>query len=461
IRARRTAAARLRSVPCTTKSLSVVTTTRVCSQLQTARRAIPAPSACSATPPIDAGQPIAISPIPTAAMPSARANGKTSTTACRRSSRHTRSQLEVSTRLPGSPSGEKSLVMKQTAQRTALATLVVIALVAVTLALWKLKLVIALVFLGFILAAAMRPGVDGLNRRGVPRSVGLLVHYLAIAGVIALFLWLVVPRAVDQVQHALGGNTKAQIHHAAQNSKGLKHEFLTAVDKRLRELPAAGRLFHPALEVTLKAFEVLLGIFFVLATAAYWIFERDRAVDVVASLLARPKRKKLRDTWNLIDLKLGAFVRGEVLLMVLVGTVLSLAFWSVGEPYFILIGAFAGIVEIVPVIGPIAAGALAVGVGFTASWHVALAAGICVLIVRLLEDYLIVPRVLGDAVGMSPLLVLFSVTAVGILFGGFAVVLAVPLVAVLVTVIDVVVRDKDPAEEDVPTVLFPAKEAES
>ena len=79
----------------------------------------------------------------------------------------------------------------------------------------------------------------------------------------------------------------------------------------------------------------------------------------------------------------------------------------------------------------------------------------------MLEDYLIVPRVLGDAVGMSPLLVLFSVTAVGILFGGFAIVLAVPLVAVLVTVIDVVVRDKDPAEEDVPTVLFPAKEAES
>jgi predicted PurR-regulated permease PerM len=141
--------------------------------------------------------------------------------------------------------------------------------------------------------------------------------------------------------------------------------------------------------------------------------------------------------------------------------VLSLAFWAIGEPYFILIGAFAGVVEIVPVIGPISAGALAVAVGATDSWHVAVAAGICVLVVRLLEDYLIVPRVLGDAVGLSPLLVLVSVTAVGILFGGFAVVLAVPLVAVLVTVLDVVVRDVDPAEEDVPTVLFPAKDAET
>jgi predicted PurR-regulated permease PerM len=169
----------------------------------------------------------------------------------------------------------------------------------------------------------------------------------------------------------------------------------------------------------------------------------------------------MRDTWDLIDLKLGAFVRGQALLILLVGSVLSLGFWAIGEPYFILIGAFAGVVEIVPVIGPISAGVLAVGVGATDSWHVALAAGICVLVVRLLEDYLIVPRVLGDAVGLSPLLVLVSVTAVGILFGGFAVVLAVPLVAVLVTVLNVVVRDLDPAEEDVPTVLFPAKDAET
>jgi predicted PurR-regulated permease PerM len=302
--------------------------------------------------------------------------------------------------------------MKETAKRAGLATLVVIALVAATLALWKLKLVIALVFLGFILAAAIRPGIEALARRRIPRSAGLALHYLALAGLLALFLWIVVPRAVDQVQNALGGSTKAQIHHEATHSNGIKHELLSAVDKRLREPPKARDLFHPALEVTLKAFEIVLGVLFVLATAGYWIFERDRAVDFFASLVARSRRKKLRDTWNLIDLKL-------------------------------------------------VAGALAVGVGFTASWHVALAAGICVLTVRLLEDYLIVPRVLGDAVGMSPLLVLFSVTAVGILFGGFAVVLAVPLVAVLVTVVDVVVRHKDPADEDVPTVLFPAKEAEN
>ena len=351
--------------------------------------------------------------------------------------------------------------MKATAERVALSTLIVIAIVALALALWKLKLVLALVFLALILAAALRPGIDRLGRAGVPRGLGLAIHYLAIAALLTVALWFVVPRAVDQVQNALGGSTQAEIHQEAANSKGIKHEVLTAIDKRLREVPKTSELLHPAVEVTLKVFEVVLGVFFVLASAAYWIFERDRAVDFVTSLLPRPRRKKVRDTWDLIDLKLGAFVRGQALLIVLVSTVLSGAFWAIGLPYFILIGAFAGLVEIVPVIGPIAAGTLAVAVGATESWHMALAAGICVLGVRLLEDYLIVPKVLGEAVGLSPLLVLVSVTAVGILFGGFAVILAVPLAAVLVTLLDVIVRDVDPSEEDVPTVLFPAKDAEA
>jgi predicted PurR-regulated permease PerM len=88
-------------------------------------------------------------------------------------------------------------------------------------------------------------------------------------------------------------------------------------------------------------------------------------------------------------------------------------------------------------------------------------AGVAVLVVRLMEDYVILPRVLGEAVGLSPLLVLFTVTELGLLYVGFAVVLAIPIVAVLTTLIDVVVRDKDPADEDVPTVLFPAKEVET
>jgi predicted PurR-regulated permease PerM len=347
--------------------------------------------------------------------------------------------------------------MKDTARRAFFTTLVVVGVVVLVLALWKLRLLLALLFFAFIVAAAMRPSIEALKRRRVPRGVGIAIHYLALAGFVALLLWLVVPRAVNQVQAAIGGDS---LRAEARNETGWKHDALVGLDRWLRDLPSAGNLVDRALDATVLGFEILVGVFFVLASAAYWIFERNRAIALVVSLLPRDKRRVVRDTWDLIDLKLGAYVRGQLLLILAVATVLSLAFWAIGLPYWILIGSFAGIVEIVPVIGPLSAGAVAVGVGLTESWQLALTAGLIVLVVRLLEDYLVIPNVLGDAVGLSPLLVLVSVTATAILFGGFAVLLAIPLAAVLATLVSVIVLDRDPAEEEVPTVLFPAQDAE-
>jgi predicted PurR-regulated permease PerM len=350
--------------------------------------------------------------------------------------------------------------MRETAKRAFVAALIVIVVVAVAVALWKLRLLIALLFLAFIIAAAMRPGVDALRERRVPRGIGILLHYVGVAAVLGLLLWAIVPRAITQVQDAIG-----ELPQEARESSGFKQEVLQRVQTWLEELPSGGRLVEqladPAVEIGRTAFEVSLGVLFTLAAAAYWIFERERAERLVVSLLPRKRRRVVRETWELIDRKLGAYVRGQLLLIGLVATVLSFIFWLIGLPFWLLIGVFAGVVEIIPVVGPIAAGVLAVGVGLTVSWQLAVGAGITVLVVRLLEDYIVIPRVLGHAVGLTPLTVLVAVAAVTILFGGFAVLLAIPLAAVVATLIDVTVRGREPAEEEVPTVLFPAREAET
>jgi predicted PurR-regulated permease PerM len=353
--------------------------------------------------------------------------------------------------------------MRDTARRAFVASVVIGAVVVGALALWKLKILIAILFLAFIIAASMRPGVEALRRRRIPRGVGIMLHYLALFALIGLLVYFVVPAASSQIQEAVP-TSSSELETAAQESEGVKQRVLLEVQARLDRLPNADefaeRAFDPAVEITVRAFEVMVGVFFTLASAAYWIFERDRAVNLVTSLLPRSRRKMVHDTWDLIDAKLGAYVRGQLILIVFVATMLSVIFWAIGLPFWVLLAIFAGVVELIPVIGPLAAGALAVGVGFTVSWKVALAAGIAVLLVRLFEDYVVIPRVLGDAVGLTPLTVLVAVSAVAILFGGFAVLLAIPLAAVLATLVDVLVRHHDPADQDVPTVLFPAKEAE-
>ncbi len=344
-----------------------------------------------------------------------------------------------------------------TARRAATTTIVVLAILIAALALWKIRVVIALLFLGFVIASAMRPSIEWLHRRArVPRPVGVVLHYVGFLAAIALFLYLVVPVAITQIDNAIGQvpTSTSQLHHAAVHSHGIRHEILSAIDKRLRQLPSGASLLHPAISLGAKALEVLVGILFMFAVGAYWIFERDATIGLIQSLVPRKHRRVTRDTWVLIDMKLGAFVRGQFLLVTIVACLLSFAFWLDGEPYWLLIGVGAGIVELIPIVGPLAAGAVAIGAGLTAGWTVAVGAGVAVLILRQLQDYAIAPRVMGHAVGLSPLVVLISVVSVGYLLGPIYVLIATPLAAVAATLVDVVVRGRDPAEEDAPAVLF-------
>ena len=348
--------------------------------------------------------------------------------------------------------------MTGTARKAATATIVAVSIIVLALALWKLRVVIALLFLGFVIASAMRPSVEWLHRKAhVPRGVGVIIHYLCFVAAIGLFLYLVVPTAITQIDHAIGQvpTSRSQLHHAAAHSHGIRHEILGAVDKRLRQLPSGASLLHPAITVTRTLFEILVGILFMFAVGAYWIVERDQAIALVQSLVPRKHRRVTRDTWVLIDMKLGAFVRGQFLLVVIVATLLSFALWLDGEPYWLLIGAFAGVVELIPIVGPLAAGAIAIGAGLTAGWMVAIGAGLAVLILRQLEDYVIAPRVMGHAVGLSPLVVLVSVISIGYLLGPVYVLIAIPIASIAATLVDVVLHGRDPAEEEAPAVLFP------
>ncbi len=353
--------------------------------------------------------------------------------------------------------------MGETARKSFVATAVAVAVIAGAFALWHLRVLVALLLLALIISAAMRPGIEALQRHHVSGSLGVAIHYLGLLVAMGLLLWLIVPRALDQIEAALGTlpTSTSDVAAAARKSHGIKHEVLLGIQHRLERLPRGAGLIHPAVTYGRTALEVLVGIFFTFAVAAYWIFEKHRAQSLVLGLVSRGRRRVVRDTWDLIDAKLGAFVRGQLLMITFVSTVLSFAFWLDGLPYWLLIGVFAGIVEIVPVIGPLAAGVAAIAAGFTDSWQTALGAAIAVFGLRLVQDYVVGPRVLGHAVGLSPLVVLVTVTTVGVLFGGFYVLLATPVAAIFATLVDVAVLDKDPAEQDVPALIFLEKETET
>ena len=321
--------------------------------------------------------------------------------------------------------------------------------VATTLALWEGRVVMLLLFLAYTLGAAMRPGVDSLVRLGAPRALALVGHFALLFSLVALLLWLIVPVVFDQTQQALADGPSSTTATDQDLLHSVRGQALSSLESKLTDIsePSA------ALSTLVGTLSALAGVAFTLAAAAYWVVERDRLVNVVLAVVPHEKRATVRDTWLLIDLKLGAVIRTKLLLVLMTASILSFAFWVIGLPYFLLVGVFAGIVEILPVIGPLIAGLTAVAAGLTVSWQLGLAAAVVVYGLRVMQDYVINPRLFGRAVHLPPLAVLLAVSAVALLLGAWWVPLAIPLTAVVATLLDVLVWKSDPAGMDVPTVL--------
>jgi predicted PurR-regulated permease PerM len=324
------------------------------------------------------------------------------------------------------------------------ATAAGVAVVAIAFGLWRVRSIVILLLLALTFAAAIRPGVEWLRRRRVPESLAILFFFVLAIGTLGLFFWLAVPPALHQLGHALN---QPEAGGAVGNSTGVRHDVLLWVDRQLHHLPHGSKLLHPIAAYGHKATDAVVGVLFTLAATWYWISERDRIIELLAALGPESKRDKARRTYLAIDQRLGAYTRLKFGMVLVIGVVLALGFYLVGLHYWLLVGGFVGIVEIVPVIGPLIGAIVVVLVGFPQSLHVAALALLVLVGVRGFQSYVVNPHLMGQSVGLSPLVTLVSVSVVGLLFGGFAVVLAIPVTSAVATLIDSLVLDHEPPPE--------------
>jgi predicted PurR-regulated permease PerM len=324
---------------------------------------------------------------------------------------------------------------RDAARRTAKAVAIALAVGALAFGLWQVRSVVILLFLALTFAAAIRPGVEWLQGHRFPQPAAIFAFFAAIAGVVILFFWAAVPPALHEI-------TRALHHH--RHTTGIQHDILVWVGRYLHKLPSGHNVLHPVASYGHMATHAIVSTFFVLAATWYWVSERDRMIDLLTRIAPETKRDKVRRTYLAIDDRLGAYTRLKFLMIFAVGAALALGFWAVGLDYWLLAGGFVSLVEIVPVVGPLVGVIFVIAIGLTQSLHVTALAVLVVVAVREFQSYVINPHVMGQSVGLSPLVTLVSVSVVSILFGGFAVVLAVPFTSAVATLIDVLILDHDP-----------------
>jgi predicted PurR-regulated permease PerM len=224
------------------------------------------------------------------------------------------------------------------------------------------------------------------------------------------------------------------------------------VDDIERQLAAMAQ--RTALPAAIAAGQFLLeSLIFLIAT---FLLLRDapRLFEFVRRNLPGRQRREILQVLGETNVMLGRYIRGQLFLVLLMSTVTTIALTILGVPYSVLLGVLTGLLETIPFVGPITAGAIAclVALGHPNpfGWSQLVYVGVVATmytILRHAEDYLVIPAVIGRAVRLHPALVIFSLLTGGAVFGLLGIILAVPIAATLRLVLIYVgakLRDEDP-----------------
>ncbi len=306
---------------------------------------------------------------------------------------------------------------------------VIFALRLVFEALSELSHVIVLVVFGIVIAFALAPIVERIGRR-TGRSVAvLLTALIALIAVVGSLIALAVPlvretaelaREVPRVVALASSNEPLNIA-GIEISGEVRQRIGTELGARVGDWSQEAA--RAALRVGAAIFDFLivfvLGIYF-LASAP----QVRRWVDGVV-----PTRQ--RDEFRRIEAEaarlFGRYIRGQLLLGLIIGTVSAIAYLVLGVPYAVFLGVLAGILELVPIAGPIVAGAVAALVSLTEPFPLVIWVVLAATAIQQLENHLLVPRIAGNAVGLHPIAALLAVLVGVEVAGVVGALFAVPL----------------------------------
>jgi predicted PurR-regulated permease PerM len=183
---------------------------------------------------------------------------------------------------------------------------------------------------------------------------------------------------------------------------------------------------------------VLLFVTYLIVTF-YLLLQADQIMEWVYGLVPAPYRAEIRGLGQQIDFVLGSYVRGTLLLIPIMSVLTYIALSILEIRYALVIAIASGILEIIPLIGPWSAASIAMAMALfqpTApfgweNWVLALVVGGTYFVLRMFEDNFIIPHVVGHAVHLHPVLVLFAILAGGAIGGAFGLLVSIPVVAVV------------------------------
>jgi predicted PurR-regulated permease PerM len=310
--------------------------------------------------------------------------------------------------------------------------------IAVVLA-WRVAVI---VFLSILLGTAIEPLVTyGRDRLPIPRGLAILVLYAALAAVIVGVAILVLPGALaeaDSITSLLPERLDSLESWAGNLQPAVVGSTVASLADAVRAslLQARPPRAEDVVDVGLTVADAAVTIVTIFALIYFWVTERARLQRYVTAFLPLDRRAGVRDAWNDVELRLGGWVRGQLVLMGTVALATGSAYWLLGLPSALLLGLVAGLAELIPLVGPAIGAIPALVVAAALRPDLVIPVLIVYLIIQLVEGNLLVPVVMRGSVGISPFVVLVSLLVGGALGGIVGALIAIPLAAIVVVVLE-------------------------
>lgn len=308
-------------------------------------------------------------------------------------------------------------------------------------------------FFSFVLAVLLSyiisPLVSAISKRGAPRVAAILWSYLALFLVMAGFLMYGFPLIIHQLnslaetipQYTLQAQEITQSIQDRYSDLGMPDGMKQLFDERLHWLE----------DILLQQVSNILGsvvgmvgsiLKILLAPVLSFYILKDLEIIKSKALSVLPPgwRDEALDLFQQVDRVLGSFIKGYLLVAAIVGGMTAVVMALMGIDFALMLGIFAGLTELIPYFGPIIGAVPAVCLALLVSKWLAVKVAAAFFIIHQLEGNFISPKILGDKVGLHPLVVIFSLLAGGELYGLTGMLLAVPSAAVLRVIINFILR---------------------
>lgn len=293
---------------------------------------------------------------------------------------------------------------------------------------WFLKEILVLFFICFIFMEALNPLVTRLEKYKLPRPLSIVLIYITILSIISFAFAGIIPLLIEQTTGLI--NTLPQ-DLANTSFFGASASDISSQFKILETLP--GDIARTAFSVVADVVSTLI----IFVVTFYMLLERKNLNKYGFSFLSSKVDAQIRKIFNLLEKKLGYWVHAEIILMTTIGVLSYIGFSLLGLKYAVPLAIIAGLLEVVPNVGPIIATALAALVGLTISPITALLAVGWGVLIQQLENHIIVPKVMKETVGISPLITIFLLITGAKLGGIVGAILAIPIYITIETIFTV------------------------